>query len=209
MELTKNLFAQIEGHINAYRVLRLIGEITPNSISSLAEEMVQLDFLEVQPITVWITSPGGDIAPAYYLKDVIDGLNSPVHGLVIGKASSAAVDVLQMCTKRMMLPHSELFCHYIRCGGYEIIGHNDAFSDLDAQAIVKHAQGHKHFREKLFSERTGKTIEEIRRIFYEGEMYRMVISSQEAKDINLIDEIVTDFKFFPEFKGKYAHESKS
>ena len=51
--------------------------------------------------------------------------------------------------------------------------------------------------------RTGKTSEEIDQLFRIGEIYNSSICALEAKELNLIDEIVTDFKFFDEgFKGK-------
>lgn len=201
-ELEKNLTDFITGYLEGGRNLLLIEEVCEKVIMVLGAKMIQLDALEVRPITLYIHCPGGSYRHAYYLKNIINALNSPVYGLVIGKADSIAVDILQMCQKRMMLPHATLYNHFIRTGGFKVIARDDDFPIEDAQGIRQHVLGGKRKREEFFAERTGNTVQKIQEIFRKGEDYDLTMSAEEALEVNFADEIVKDFKFFPGFKGK-------
>lgn len=202
MEIEKGIGPYMLGLLEANRRLLVTEELDEEYTNILAGKLIQLDCIEVKPIYLLIHCKGGSVPNTFYLKNVIDGLNSPVYGLVIGKASSMAVDLLQMCGKRMMLPYAELFCHFTRSGSFRVISNNDDFSMKDATAIRKWVLDSKKEREQMYAKRTGKTIKQVQGLFEQGEYFNISISAKDALKHKLIDQIVTNFKFFPGFKGR-------
>jgi len=194
-------FNQIIGYMTAMRRIPIVDDIDEKLMNQVGAMLLQLDYQSNDPITLLLHSRGGDCENGLYLENIIRGLNSPVHGLVVGRASSMAVDILQMCSKRMMLPQARLFCHFVRTGGFKVISNRDDFSESDANAIRRWVLETQRRREQLYVNRTGRTLEDIRKIFDQGEHYNIDLNSDEAIQEKFADEIVTDFKFFPGHKG--------
>ena len=158
--------------------------------------LLQLDYLSDEPIRLLIDTPGGDVAAGFKLHDFIKSLHSPVDGLVVGRADSTGATILQMCRRRLALPMSRIFCHFTRCD-ITLIDRDEAFDAEMGHIVVARARRYRNNIESLYVQRTGKTVEEVRRLFYLGETYSLDLSAEEALKEGLIDEILTDFKFFP------------
>lgn len=196
--LEEGLQDQIKGYLAGNRRIPLIGEISKDLVTQVSGMLLQLDYVEDAPVTLLINTPGGSVEQAYHLHDTIRALNSPVDGLVIGKAFSVGVDILQMCRNRHALPMSRFFCHFTRIGGFELIDDGTVQSERGiADSLAARLRRYREAREKLYRERTEKTTKEIRQLFRMGEDHGIDMSADEAKQRGLIDAIVTDFKFFP------------
>ncbi len=188
--------SQLMGYLNAHRRIIVSGEIFEKKTKEISMMLLQLDFDKIEPITLLIDSNGGDVRSSYFLMDVINGLNSPVDGLVIGDACSMAVDILQMCRKRQMLPNARLLCHFTR-HGFKLISDTDSYGPEDAEALQSRMLENKKKRETMYARRTGQSIEAIQKLFRLGEVYNLYLGAEQALKENLIDEIATDFKFIP------------
>lgn len=203
---SKEALAYALGFINGLRRIPVIGKISEEMIDQISLTLLTLEVenrKEIEEgknldpaITLLIHSPGGDVDSTLRLKNVIDGLNSPVDALVIGYAQSMAADIVQMCRKRMMLSYSHLFCHFVR-HGFHLIADFDEPTELEFRAFNQRAMDSKRKREELYMARTGKSREEVLELFTLGEKFNIYFTAEEALKRNLIDEIVTDFKFLP------------
>ena len=71
-----------------------------------------------KPIILMIFSYGGDLDVCNSLIDIIEGSDTPIYGVNMGIAASAACFIFLSCHKRFMLPRSSFLIHRGR-GGYE------------------------------------------------------------------------------------------
>jgi len=187
---------QWTGYWHAHRRILVSGEFTGDSLKKTSLELTKLDYENSMPITLMIESGGGSVVPTHQLQDIISVLNSPVDALVIGDCASMAVDLVQMCRRRLMLPSARMLIHYVRNEQRWIC---DDLEQLDGDI--------KYFRERmtetakrrlgLYVKRTGFSPAKIREIFRHGEMHGSYFSAKQALEMHLVDEIVTNFKLFP------------
>ena len=91
-----------------YRTLFLSGSITGETDSR--HLLLALDTLSHDPITIHITSPGGDLDSTFLIIDTMKLIKSPV--ITIGEyCASAACLILASGTKRYLYPHAKTMLH--------------------------------------------------------------------------------------------------
>ena len=160
-----------------YRTLFLSGAITGETDSR--HLLLALDTLSHDPITIAITSPGGDLDSAFLLIDTIKLIKSPI--ITIGEyCASAACLLLASGSKRYLLPHAKVMLHLAtgQMGGdYKdfaiqhkmMVNYQDKIFDILIEAGVKKS------REEI--------LVDIDRDFW--------LEPQEAIDYGLADKIMT------------------
>ena len=90
------------------RLLFLTGVI--NDDTMLHNALFALDTLSYEPITLVITSPGGNLDSAFLLYDTVKLLQSPL--ITFGRyCASAAVLLLAAGSKRYLSPHAKVMLH--------------------------------------------------------------------------------------------------
>lgn len=186
---------KVKGALAGQRRLPLLDEVMKDLINQIAKMLLQLEQESTDPITLLIDSGGGDLEAAFFLKDVIDSLHSPVNGLVLGMSGSAALDILQMCNKRQALPNARFFAHFNRAKR-QITVDVEEFSEEDVTYFFQEVQKYKQRREDLYTERSNLDCEEVVKLFRRGERFEMHPTAEQMLDWGLIDEIMTDFKLF-------------
>ncbi|MDQ5969060.1 MAG: ATP-dependent Clp protease, protease subunit [Patescibacteria group bacterium] len=184
------------GHWHAIRRVLVSGELNSESLKRTALELVKLDFISSDPITLMIDSGGGSVTPTHQLEDTISILNSPVDALMIGSCASMAVDLMQMCRRRLMLPSARILVHYVRNDQRWICDDLDQL-DGDIKYFQERMREIAERRLELYQKRTGLTPGKIKDLFRQGEIHQTYFSAKQAVEMNLADEIVTDFKLFP------------
>jgi ATP-dependent protease ClpP protease subunit len=195
-----------KGYLMAGRQIPVVGTIDKKLTTQIASALLKMECEEVAPITLLIHTDGG--SGGFLLENIINALQSPVDAIVLGEACSMGGIILQMCRKRIMLPQSEIYCHHPKIT-YSMQGrfNTPLLSDMEflhQQALTAHKR-----QVDLFAKRTGKTNEQVEQVFRLGEIYNRSLTAPEALEFGLIDEICTDFKFFPKtFKGKKVYEKE-
>jgi ATP-dependent Clp protease, protease subunit len=132
-------------------------------------------------IYLYINSPGGSVTAGLAIYDAIKWIKPDVNTCCIGQAASAAALILSSGTKgkRMALPHSRMMLHQPWGGA------GGQATDIQIQA--KEINRIRQQLNNIFSENTGKPIEQI-----EKDVQRdFFLSPQEAIEYGLIDKIVT------------------
>lgn len=193
-------FEYIKGYLAGGRYIPLFGAIDEKLISQVSIALLTMECNKVDPITLIIHTNGG--SDGFPLENVINSLNSPVDALVFGRACSMGGIILQMCRKRMLLPQSEIYCHFPTCT-YTLQGDFQSFNP-EYYEFMYQRQVRAHKRQvDLYAKRMGKTPEEVEKFFRMGDMFHHYIDAQEAIDHGLADEIIPSFKIFAEsFKGR-------
>ncbi len=193
--LDGKMIAKWTGYWHGLRRVMVSGKLTEESLNKAALEIIMLDYDERAPITLMINSGGGDVIPTHQFEDMINSIKSPVDAIVIGNCASMAVDLVQMCRKRQLLPSSRMLVHYIRNSQPWIVDDLERL-DTDLRYFREEMAEIKARRLALYERRTGLTPQKLEEMFRYGEVHHAYLSAKQAVEQHLADEVVTDFKLF-------------
>ena len=95
------------------RIIFLSGEIDDDVTNAVIAELLYLDSLNNEDISLYINSPGGSITSGMAIYDTMKFIKSDVSTICIGMAASMAAFLLSCGTKgkRFILPNSEVMIH--------------------------------------------------------------------------------------------------
>jgi len=163
------------------RIIFLTGPIHDGVASLIC---AQLLFLEsenpTKDISFYINSPGGVVTAGLAMYDTMQYIRPPVSTVCIGQAASAGSLLLMAGApgKRFALPNSKIMVHQ-PSGGFQ---GQATDIEIHAREIIK-TRGRLN---ELYALHTGQTVSVI-----EDAMERdKFMSSEEAKEFGLIDEVV-------------------
>jgi len=171
------------------RVVFLVGPVEDNVANLI---VAQLLFLESEnpdkDIHLYINSPGGSVSAGLAIYDTMQFIKPDVSTMCVGQAASMGALLLAggAKNKRFCLPHSRVMIHQ-PLGGFQ-----GQASDIDihAREIMKV----KDILNKIMSLHTGRTMDEIQR---DTDRDRFM-SSAEAKQYGLIDDVLLERKTLPD-----------
>ena len=147
--------------------------------------VAQLLFLESEDpdkdIHLYINSPGGSITAGMAIYDTMQYIKPDVSTICIGMAASMGAFLLAAGSKgkRLALPNSEIMIHQ------PLGGTKGQATDIEIHA--KRILKMKDTLNQILSERTGQPLERIQ-MDTERDNF---MSSMEAKEYGLIDEVIT------------------
>jgi ATP-dependent Clp protease protease subunit len=162
------------------RIIILNDEITDINSNIIIAELLYLDSINHDDISIYINSPGGSVTAGMAIYDTMHFIKSDVSTICVGLAASMAAFLLSSGTKgkRYCLPNGEVMIHQ-PLGGVQ--GQATEIK-IAAERILKL----KEKLNKMLAENTGKNIKEI-----EKDTERdYFLSSTEALDYGLIDKIL-------------------
>lgn len=95
------------------RIILLSGEIDDNLSNTVVAELLYLDSISHDDISIYINSPGGSITAGMAIYDTMNFIKSDVSTICIGMAASMGAFLLSCGTKgkRFVLPNSEVMIH--------------------------------------------------------------------------------------------------
>lgn len=163
------------------RTILLTGEIDKDLSEKVIRQLLLLESLSSEPITIWIDSPGGDVYAGFSIFDMIRFVNAPVKIVGMGLVASAAALVLLAVPKerRFGLPNSSYLIHQPLSGIQGV-----------ATEIEIHARELEKTRERLneiIAEATGQSIARIAKDTDRD--YWM--NAKEAEAYGLVEKIIT------------------
>lgn len=162
------------------RIVFLTGEINDASANLVVSELLYLDSLSHDEISLYINSPGGSVSAGFAIYDTMNFIESNVRTIVIGMAASMAAFLLSSGTKgmRSSLPNAEVMIHQ-PLGGVE-------GQATDMKIACERILKMKQKLNQILSEQTGQDIETI-----ENDTDRdNFMNPEEAKEYGLIDCIL-------------------
>src|SRR5690349_15699764 len=141
-----------------------------------------------QDISIYVNTPGGSFKALTAIYDTSQFIQPDVQTVCIGQAASAAAILLAAGTrgKRLALPNSRILIHQPYAEG--TFGQT---SDIEIQAneILRMRE----LLEKMISDHSGKTIEEVSRDIERDK----ILTSEQAVDYGLIDSVLASLKGTP------------
>lgn len=164
------------------RIIFLSDEVNDVTASLVVAQLLFLDAEDPgKDIYLYINSPGGSVTAGMGIFDTMQYIKSDVSTICVGMAASMGAFLLAAGAKgkRFALPHSTIMIHQ------PLGGMQGQASDMKIHAdfILKT----KDTLNKILSERTGQTLEQIEKDTDRDNF----LSSEEAKKYGLIDDIMT------------------
>ena len=162
------------------RIILLTGEIDDYLANTIVAELLYLDSINHDDISIYINSPGGSVTAGMAIYDTMKFVKSDVSTICLGMAASMGAFLLSSGTKgkRYILPNAEVMIHQPLGGA---TGQATEIK-IAAEHILK-------LRKKLnliLSTNTGKSLDNI-----ENDTERdNFMDSKEALDYGIIDKII-------------------
>ena len=162
------------------RIILLNGEITDNTSNIIVAQLLYLDSLNNNDISLYINSPGGSITAGMAIYDTMNYIKSKVSTICIGISASMAAFILSSGEKgkRYCLPNSEVMIHQ-PLGGVQ--GQATEIK-IAAEHILK-------LKEKLNKILATNTNKDLNQIANDTER-DYFLSAEEALNYGIIDQIL-------------------
>ena len=163
------------------RIILLSGEIDDNLANTVVAELLYLDSLSHDDISIYINSPGGNVTSGFAIYDTMNFIKSDVSTICLGIAASMAAFLLSSGKKgkRYALPNSEVMIHQPLGGA--------SGQATEIKIAAEHILNTKKKLNDILAKNTGKSIKQI-----ENDTDRdNYLSADDAKDYGLIDKILT------------------
>lgn len=162
------------------RIIILSGEITDASANIVVGELLYLDSLNHDDISLYINSPGGSITAGMAIYDTMNFIKSDVSTICMGMAASMGAFLLAGGAKgkRFALPNSEIMIHQ------PLGGARGQATDIKIHA--EHILKIKDKLNRMLSENTGKPLEVIAADTERDNF----MSADEAVEYGLIDSVI-------------------
>ncbi len=166
------------------RTVLLVGEVEKELSEKVVRQLLLLDSISEEPITLLIDSPGGDVYAGFSIFDVIRFINAPVKIVGIGLVASAAALILLAVPKerRFGLPNSSYLIHQ------PLSGMNGVATEIEIHA--RELEKTRARINEIIAEATGQSLEKITkdtdRDFW--------MNASEATEYGLIGKVVSSKK---------------
>lgn len=162
------------------RIILLSSEINDEVASSVVAQLLYLDSLNHDDISIYINSPGGSITSGMAIFDTMNFVESDVSTICLGMAASMGAFLLSCGKKgkRYILPHAEVMIHQ-PLGGAE--GQATEIK-IAAERILKL----KEILNKILAENTNQTLEKIANDTERDHF----LTAEEALKYGIVDKII-------------------
>ena len=164
------------------RIIMLNGEVNDASASVVIAQMLYLEGqVPDKDINFYINSPGGSVSAGMAIYDTMQYIKCDVSTICMGMAASMGAFLLSAGAKgkRLALPNSEIMIHQ-PLGGAK----GQATEILIA---AKHIERTRANLNRILSENTGRSLEEIERDTERDNF----MTAQEALQYGLVDKVIT------------------
>lgn len=162
------------------RIIMLSGEINDQMANSIVAQLLYLDSINHDDISLYINSPGGVITSGMAIYDTMQFIKSDVSTICVGMAASMASFLLSSGAsgKRYCLPNSEVMIHQPLGGAQG--------QATEIKIAAEHILKLKDKLNRLLSKNTGKDLETIERDTERDNF----MAAEEALRYGLVDKII-------------------
>ena len=162
------------------RIIFISGEINDVLANTVIAELLYLDSISHDDISIYINSPGGVITSGMAIYDTMNFIKSDVSTICMGMAASMAAFLLSSGTKgkRYILPHADVMIHQ-PLGGAE-------GQATDIKIACDRILNLRCWLNEILSKNTGKSLNII-----ENDTERdTYLDSKRALDYGIVDRII-------------------
>ena len=160
------------------RIIMLTGEINDQTAEIVTAELLYLESMSKDPISIYINSPGGSVSAGLAIYDTMNMIACDVNTFCIGIAASMGAFLLSSGKNRYITPEAEVMIHQ------PLGGASGQCTDVQIQA--EHLVKTKARLNWILSKNTGKSIDEIAKDTDRDNW----LSAEEAKEYGLVDKVL-------------------
>lgn len=162
------------------RVLVLDETVTQQNAMTLVKALLALERQNAEePVTLLISSPGGDVYAGLALIDAMRGLSCPVNTVASGMVASMAAVILAAGSHRSAYPHAYILIH-------QLMGGSGMAQQSDIEIAANHAAELRGVLDELLAEQSRATAEQ----FHAMTERDCWCTAEQALELGLIDEIL-------------------
>ena len=162
------------------RIIILSGEIDDNLANIIVSELLYLDSINNNDISLYINSPGGSITAGMAIMDTMNYIKSNVSTICIGMAASMAAFLLSCGEKgkRYILPNAEVMIHQ------PLGGVNGQATEI--KIVAERILNIKDKLNKMLSQNTGQDLKKIEQDTERDHF----LTAKETLDYGIVDKII-------------------
>ena len=162
------------------RIILLTGEIDDNLSSSVVAQMLYLDSINHEDISLYINSPGGSVTAGMAIYDTMNFIKSDVSTICIGMCASMAAFLLSSGTKgkRYVLPNGEIMIHQPLGGA--------SGQATEIKIAAEHILKIRDRLNNILSKNTNQSLDRIK----EDTERDNFMNAKEALEYGIIDKII-------------------
>jgi len=173
------------------RIIFLGVQVDDASADDIMAQLLVLESMDPdRDIVMYINSPGGSFTAMTAIYDTMQYIKPQIQTVVLGQAASAAAVLMAAGTKgkRLALPNARILIHQPSTGDS---GRGQA-SDIEIQAAEILRM--RTWLEETLSRHSNRTVEQVNKDIDRDK----ILSSAEALDYGLIDQVLETRKSLPE-----------
>ncbi|MCR5212819.1 MAG: ATP-dependent Clp protease proteolytic subunit [Eubacterium sp.] len=175
----------VDDYMFSNRELVLSDGVDSETMSEMIKRFMYLDRIDPgKEITLYITSPGGEVTSGLVFYDIIRMAKSPVKTVCIGIAASMGSIIFLAGDKRCMTKHSQIMIH-----DPSVTLGNTPSKALAVQDTLENLMKTREELARIIAERTGKPL----RTVYSKTKGDSYFNAEEALEFGLATEIITEF----------------
>lgn len=138
------------------RQLALLGEVEPAMAMSLCQHLLRLEREDpAAPITLYVSSPGGQVGAGLSIYDTLRAISCPVKTVCTDLAASMGAIIFMAGDEREMLPHATLMIHD------PLIPQGAGGSALALQETSRRLMGRRRTLNGILAERSGLSLKRV------------------------------------------------
>ena len=162
------------------RIIIINGEIDTTLSNSVVAQLLYLDSINHDDISIYINSPGGNVSDGFAIYDTMNLIKSDVSTIGMGMCASMAAFLLSSGTKdkRYILPNCEVMIHQPLGGA--------SGQATEIKIAAEHILKTKEKLNKLLSLNTNKKLSEIERDT-DRDNY---MTADESLEYGIVDKII-------------------
>lgn len=161
------------------RIIFITGEIDDNLSNSVVAQLLHLDSINHDDISIYINSPGGSVSSGLAIYDTMNFIKSDVSTVCVGIAASMGAFLLSSGTKgkRFILPNADVMIH-------QVLGRSEGQAS-DIKIATDRILDLKKRLNKILAKNTGKNVKTIEKDT-DRDNY---LNAEEAVQYGLVDKI--------------------
>lgn len=163
------------------RIIMFTGEVNDQLADLIIAQMLFLEMEDAtKDISLYINSPGGSVTAGFAIYDTMNYIKCDVSTICMGMAASMGAFILSSGAKgkRIALPNSKIMIHQPLGGAQG--------KSSDVEIYTRELIRTREKLNKILSENTGRTIEEIERDTDKD----YFMTSEEANEYGIIDKVI-------------------
>ena len=164
--------------LQQHRQLFLYTEINNNSANYIKQNLIAFDIISKDPITLWLSSPGGSCSAGLSIIEVMTRIQSPVITIISGETASMASTISICGDERWIFSSGIWMQHSISSGNNDYLNY---LKDRTAFLVM-----YNEVLTKIMKDRTKLTEEDYKKIEH-GELW---LTAEEALNREIVDKIL-------------------